>query len=90
MAKDRDRTDRTQTEHMYTSSWKGNTEWLKTETEQIEHRQNTCTPAATRESTDWLNDSRDLETLVMKNSLKECGLTTLETRRLRGDQIEVA
>ena len=25
----------------------------------------------------------------MKNASKECGLTTLETRRLRGDQIEV-
>ena len=25
----------------------------------------------------------------MKNDFKECGLTTIETRRLRGDQIEV-
>ena len=32
---------------------------------------------------------QNLETLVIKNVLEECGLTTLETRRLRGDPIDV-
>ena len=31
----------------------------------------------------------ELRYLSYKEHLKECGLTTLETRRLRGDQIEV-
>ena len=32
----------------------------------------------------WLNNSRDQEINITK-----CGLTTVETRRLRGDQIDV-
>ena len=31
----------------------------------------------------------ELRGLSYQEQLKECGLTTLETRRLRGDQIEV-
>ena len=31
----------------------------------------------------------ELRDLTYKECLKECGLTTLETRRLRGNQIEV-
>ena len=32
----------------------------------------------------------ELKDLSYESSLLECGLTTLETRRLRGDQIEVS
>ena len=32
---------------------------------------------------------RELKDLSYENRLLQCGLTTLETRRLRGDQIEV-
>ena len=41
-----------------------------------------------RRSTKLIPGLRDL-TITYEEQLKECGLTTLETRRLRGDQIEV-
>ena len=38
-----------------------------------------------------LNDSRtELRDLCYEERLKECGLTTLETKMLRGDQNEVS
>ena len=39
-----------------------------------------------RRTTKLITGLRDLS---YDDTLKECGLTTLETRRLRGDQIEV-
>ena len=39
-----------------------------------------------RRATKMIPELRDLS---YEECLKECGLTTLETRRLRGDQIEV-
>ena len=39
-----------------------------------------------RKATKMIPELRDLS---YEECLKECGLTTLETRRLRGDEIEV-
>ena len=41
-----------------------------------------------RRATKFIPGLRDL-TYIYDERLKECGLTTLETRRLRGDQTEV-
>ena len=46
-------------------------------------RTHTCTHEQARQLIPGLRDLR------YEERLKECGLTTLETQRLRGDQIEV-
>ena len=50
------------------------------------YRESTFLPFQCRMHTKLITGLRDLR---YDDRLKECGLTTLETRRLRGDQIEV-